>query len=174
MTRVNKQITPTSQENIDSKEEIKRNDEFSIHTKATSDQAINGKKGKKANRNLRSNFMHFTHERAQKLREAPRKTKKDPITTPPTNHPPVNRIETTKSSTKPALLHEKVSHPQASVWISGPPKAALSVISSSDAHLPRNVQGDAAWPPVRHLVVCPTCPRIIVSSKWPRFGSRGV
>jgi hypothetical protein len=39
MTRVNKQITQTSQENIDSSEKIKRNDEFSIHTKVTSEQA---------------------------------------------------------------------------------------------------------------------------------------
>ena len=150
MTRVYKQITLTSQEIIDSKEEIKRNDEFSIHTKATSDQAIKRQESQKSKPQSQQQFhARESTETTGGTTATASKTKKDPTTIPPTNHPPVNSIETTNSSIKLAFRHEQVSHPQASVWISGPPKASLSVISSSDAHLPRNVQGDAAWPPVR-------------------------
>jgi hypothetical protein len=52
------------------------------------------------------------------------------------------------SLTNPTMLQEtQVNPPHA--WISGQPKAALPVMSSSIAHLHRNVMGDAAWPPVR-------------------------
>ena len=55
---------------------------------------------------------------------------------------------TDTSITNPTVLQEKqVIPPQA--WISRQPQAALPAMSSSVAHIPRNVMGDAAWPPVR-------------------------
>jgi hypothetical protein len=159
MTRDNKQITQTSQEDIDSGEDNELNDEFSIHTKVTNEQAKKQKdtQDKKIAQIARQNqARESTGKQPVDSETVPTgdstakasKTGNVPTTIPPTSHPQVNSTRTANSSTKPALLHEQVRHPQASVWISGPPKAALSMISSSDTHLPRNVQGDAACPPV--------------------------
>ena len=149
MTSVNMQITQTNQGNNDSSENIKRKEEFSIHIEATSEQASKDHTAQQYHAREGTGKPHVDTIHTGDTTATVSKTEKVPAITPPTSHPPVNSIGTANSSTKPALLHDQVSQPQAPVWISGPPKAALSVINSRDAHLPRNVHGDAAWPPVR-------------------------
>ena len=63
----------------------------------------------------------------------------------------VKNMQSTSVSTpnETSAMHETKVSPQPRAWIPGQPQVALSVISSRAAPIPRNIHGDAAWPPVR-------------------------
>jgi len=61
---------------------------------------------------------------------------------------PTHSDSTNTSLMHPTMLQDRQVIPP-NAWNSGQPQVALPVMSSSVAHIPRNVMGDAAWPPVR-------------------------